>query len=146
MPPELRVLVVEDDDTVREVLSARIDDWGYPSRAAADAEEAERLLRSFDPEIVVTDLVLPDGNGLDLLERIKEAPNGRDRTVFVMTGHGSVDTAVEAMKRGARDFLTKPLDTDRLRALMDAAGEERAAKGRIERSDDAWSPEEDGPD
>jgi DNA-binding NtrC family response regulator len=84
---------------------------------AADAFEAERLLGEVEPDIVLSDVVMPEVTGLELLRRLK----GRDtaRPVILMTAHGSIDTAVEAMKEGAQDFLTKPLDYTKLHVLLE---------------------------
>jgi DNA-binding NtrC family response regulator len=84
---------------------------------AADGAAAERRVAAFDPDAVLTDVVLPDTSGLDLLRIIRGA--GRDRPVILITAHGTVELAVEAMKGGATDFLTKPVDYERLRALFD---------------------------
>jgi DNA-binding NtrC family response regulator len=113
----LKVLVVDDEPALREVLSLRIDTWGYQVVTAADAFEAERLLHEVDPDIVLSDVVMPEVTGLELLRRLK----GRDtaRPVILMTAHGSIDTAVEAMKEGAQDFLTKPLDYTKLHMLLE---------------------------
>jgi DNA-binding NtrC family response regulator len=84
--------------------------------------EAERLARLHSPDIVISDVVLPEASGLDLLRRLKAGD--ADRPVVLMTAHGRIDDAVEAMKLGARDFLTKPLDYAKLRAILQAAERE----------------------
>lgn len=117
-----RVLVVDDEPTVREVLSMRIGDWGFQVQTAADAEGARRSLEKSPPDIVISDLVLPESSGLQLLRQLKSGDPGRP--VILITAHGSIDDAVEAMKVGATDFLTKPLDYAKLRALLDEAREE----------------------
>jgi DNA-binding NtrC family response regulator len=113
----LKVLVVDDEPALREVLSLRIDLWGYQVVTAADAFEAERLLGEVDPDIVLSDVVMPEVTGVELLRRLR----GRNtaRPVILMTAHGSIDTAVEAMKEGAQDFLTKPLDYTKLHVLLE---------------------------
>jgi DNA-binding NtrC family response regulator len=113
----LKVLVVDDEPALREVLSLRIDTWGYRVVTAGDALEAERLLGEVEPDIVLSDVRMPQVSGLELLRRLK----GRDaaRPVILMTAHGSIDTAVEAMKQGAQDFLTKPLDYTKLHVLLE---------------------------
>jgi DNA-binding NtrC family response regulator len=104
----LTVLVIDDEPAVREVLSLRIEGWGYRVHAAADAEEAERALVERRPDLIISDVVLPGLSGLELLARLKA--DDQSRPVILITAHGSIDAAVEAMKRGAQDFLTKPLD------------------------------------
>jgi len=102
------VLIVDDESNVRKVLGALLEQAGYTTTPAASAEEALDLVRSQDPDVVISDLKMPGQDGLDLLSRLKagfpEIP------VVLLTAHGTVETAVEAMKRGALDFLTKPFD------------------------------------
>jgi DNA-binding NtrC family response regulator len=120
----LAVLVVDDEPALREVLSLRIADWGCEVRTAADVAEAERELDRNPPDLVLCDVVLPGGSGLDLLKRIKR--QDERIPVVMITAHGDIDKAVEAMKAGAADFLTKPLDYVMLQALLEsAAGELR---------------------
>jgi DNA-binding NtrC family response regulator len=116
--PRLSVLVVDDEPALREVLSLRIADWGHDVRAVADASEAERELDRARPDLVLCDLVLPGASGMELLKRVKR--QDERLPVVMMTAHGNVDGAVEAMKLGAADFLTKPLDYVALYALLEA--------------------------
>jgi len=118
----LAVLVVDDEPALREVLSLRIADWGYDVRTSADVAEAERELDRQPPDLVLCDVVLPGGSGLDLLKRIKR--HDERIPVVMITAHADVDRAVEAMKSGAADFLTKPLDYVMLQALLEAAASE----------------------
>jgi DNA-binding NtrC family response regulator len=126
---DLLVLVVDDDPTLREALTVRIESWGYEVCAASDVEEAGRLADERDPDLVVADMVLPDASELEILRRLQA--NGSDRPIILVTAHGSIDLAVEAMKKGARDFLTKPLDADKLRALLDSAAGDLALRESI---------------
>jgi DNA-binding NtrC family response regulator len=118
----LAVLVVDDEPALREVLSLRIADWGYDVRTSSDVAEAERELDREPPDLVLCDVVLPGGSGLDLLKRIKR--HDERLPVVMITAHADVDKAVEAMKSGAADFLTKPLDYVMLQALLEAAAGE----------------------
>src|SRR3954471_15282601 len=124
----LDVLVVDDEPALREVLSLRIEDWGHEVRAVGDAVECERELDRRRPDIVLCDVVLPGASGLELLKRVKRQD---DRLPMVMmTAHGNIDAAVEAMKSGAADFLTKPLDYAMLYALLEAtASDVRQRRG-----------------
>jgi DNA-binding NtrC family response regulator len=117
------VLVVDDEPALREVLSLRLGTWGHQVRAAADVAEAARALREERPDLVLSDVVLPDASGLELLRLVK----GHDPAipVIMITAHGHVETAVEAMKAGAADFLTKPLAYEALRAQLDAVAEDQ---------------------
>lgn len=136
---DLLVLVVDDEESLREVLSMRVESWGYRTCTAATAEEAEELIREDDPDVVLADVVLPDKSGLELLEGL----TGRDdrRQIVLMTAHGSVDRAVDAMKAGAMDFLTKPLDADKVRSLLEAAAEEVELQGRARELEDSLEEE-----
>ena len=115
----LSVLVVDDEAAMREVLAIRLGEWGFDVEVAADAGEARDKAAARDPAVVISDVVLPEASGLELLEMLR-AGDPR-RPVILVTAYGTVDTAVEAMKRGARDFLTKPLDYTKLRAVLDDA-------------------------
>ena len=118
----LSVLVIDDEPALREVLSLRITDWGHEVRAVADVAAAERELDARRPDVVLCDVVIPGSSGLALLHRIRE--RDRQLPVVMITAHGNIDSAVDAMKAGASDFLTKPLDHQMLRALLEATARE----------------------
>lgn len=123
-PGDRLVLVVDDEPAVREVLAMRLGAWGYDVCTAGDGEEAVRLASARRPRIVLSDVVLPDVSGVDLLPGLR-ASSEPPPAVVMMTAHGNIDVAVMAMKRGARDFLTKPLDYGKLRSVLDRVeGEE----------------------
>src|SRR5690606_11917138 len=96
--------------------------WGYEVKLAEDGVAAQKKLQSFKPDVVIWDVVVPEIDGLDLLRLLKEGDP--TRPVILMTAHGSVDMAVEAMKEGAKDFVTKPLDYPKLRSVIEAVEEE----------------------
>ena len=121
-PSPLNVLVVDDEPTLREVLSLRIAGWGHEVRAAADVGEAEAAVAAARPDLVVSDVVLPEASGLELLKRLRRREP--DLPVVMITAHGHVDAAVEAMKVGALDFLTKPLDHAALKVLLETVAED----------------------
>ena len=114
----IRVLVVDDEDAIREVLRLRLEAWGYQVALAGDGKQAEAQIDSFDPEIVVSDVVMPELSGLELLRRLQSSTPLRP--VILLTAHGTVDMAVEAMKQGAHDFITKPIDYAKLQASLEA--------------------------
>ena len=123
MPDQaLKVLVVDDEATLREVLSMRLQGWGYEVVVAADVGEAEQRIEERRPDVVFSDVVLPGSSGLDLLRRLKRFD--ADLPVILITAHGGVDAAVEAMKAGAQDFLTKPIDYPELHALLESTAAE----------------------
>jgi DNA-binding NtrC family response regulator len=119
-----RILVVEDEVAISEVLETRLTGWGHEVLLAGDRATALRLLESGAPNLILSDVRLPDGNGVELIEAYRSL--GAGCPVVLMTAFGTIDVAVEAMKRGASDFLTKPLDYTRLRAIIDRLVEEAA--------------------
>src|SRR5688572_16836932 len=114
-----KVLIVDDEPAIREVLEMILQEWGYEVKLATDGAEARDLVESYNPEIVISDVVMPQLSGLDLL-RILKAGNA-NRPVILVTAHASIDLAVESMKQGAQDFITKPMDYPKLRSILKAA-------------------------
>ena len=112
-----RVLIVEDDAAARTGLEQLLRNWGFIAESAADGEEALQKVTSFRPAIVISDLVMPRMDGLELLRTLQS--QGADVITLLLTAQGTVDTAVEAMKEGAYDYLTKPVDLQRLKILLD---------------------------
>jgi DNA-binding NtrC family response regulator len=96
---------------------------------ASSGEEALDLVETQHPAVVVTDLVLPEMDGLTLLQKLKET--GRPPIVLLVTGHGTVETAVEAMRHGAFDYLTKPVDTTRLQVLLEKSIEQESLSREV---------------
>ena len=119
---KLRILVVDDEAAMREVLEIRLNEWGYETHLAASGEEARKMLAASHPDAVISDVVLPDVTGLELLSSLHDGNS--DRPVVLITAYGTIDTAVEAMKQGAFDFLTKPIDYTKLKATLKAARQE----------------------
>ncbi len=117
--PELRerVLIVEDDAAQRVGLQQLVKRWGFVVEIATDGDEAMETIAAFKPDIILSDLVMPKMGGLELLNAIQAQPN--DITVVIMTAQGTVESAVEAIKHGAYDYLTKPIDLQRLKILLD---------------------------
>ncbi len=114
-----RIMIVDDEDNAREALHDLLSEEGFETLMARDGQEALDELEGFDPEVVLTDLKMPRVDGLELLERGRAlAPHA---TFVVMTAFGSIDTAVEAIRKGAESYLTKPLDFDALLALVGRA-------------------------
>jgi DNA-binding NtrC family response regulator len=112
-----RVLIVEDDPAARIGLEQLVKSWGFIAESASDGEEALEKVTSFRPAIVITDMVMPRMDGLALLRALPQV--GADVTTLLLTAQGTVETAVEAMKEGAYDYLTKPVDIQRLKILLD---------------------------
>jgi len=108
-----RILIVEDELIFAKAVSRRLEREGYTCRAVASLGDAERALSELSPDLVLLDMRLPDGSGLDFLERLR-GPLGVITPVIVMTAYGEVDDAVRAMKLSASDYLKKPVDLDEL--------------------------------
>jgi DNA-binding NtrC family response regulator len=104
---------------MRAVLEMRLKDWGYQALLAADGGEAERLAQKHHPDIILSDVVMPGLSGLELLRSFKKGDPVRP--VILMTAQGTIDMAVDAMKQGALDFITKPLDYEKLKSVLEAA-------------------------
>src|SRR5919206_1730536 len=124
-----KILVVDDEPAEREGLARLVGQWGYEVETASSGEEALNLIESQHPAVVLTDLVLPEMDGLTLLEKLKET--GRPPIVLLVTGQGTVETAVEAMRRGALDYLTKPVDTTRLQVLLEKSIEQESLSREV---------------
>jgi DNA-binding NtrC family response regulator len=114
-----KVLIVEDEENERTGLAELISAWGYRAETAKDGAEGLERVTNWSPSIVVTDLKMPRMGGLELLERL--ASDGQTMAVVVVTAQGSIDSAVQAMRMGAYDYITKPIDTDRLRTILQNA-------------------------
>ena len=114
-----RLLIVEDDEGLGEVLRIHLEHEGFETRSVSSAEEALPLLEKFPQDLVLTDLNLPGASGLELLKRVRSID--REMPVIVMTAFATVETAVEAMKRGAYDYITKPIHPFELKALVERA-------------------------
>jgi len=112
-----RVLIVEDEPTTRLGLTELVSTWGFATDSAADGQEALQRITTFRPSIIISDLVMPRMGGLELLRAIRD--EGNAMTIVILTAQGTVETAVEAIKEGAYDYLTKPVEPQRLKILLD---------------------------
>ena len=112
-----RVLIVEDEPATRVGLTELVRTWGFTAAAAGDGQEALERITEFRPAIIISDLVMPRMGGLDLLRAL--ASDGGEYTIVILTAQGTVETAVEAIKEGAYDYLTKPIEPQRLKILLD---------------------------
>jgi two-component system response regulator RegA len=120
-----RLLVVDDDEPFRSRLARSLEARGLEVAQAASAQEALGVARAFRPDRALIDLRITDGSGLDVLAELKrELPA---LICILLTGYGSIATALEAVRRGAFDYLTKPVDADDVLRAFEAGGEEVAA-------------------
>jgi two-component system response regulator AtoC len=117
------ILVVDDKDSMRDMLTQTLSEEGYRVDSAANGKMALELVHNKSYDLVLTDMKMPDVDGLEVLTGVKE--NDEDTSVIVMTAYGTVETAVSAMKKGAFDFITKPFDTEHLCVLVNRALENR---------------------
>ncbi|NIL99420.1 MAG: response regulator [Acidobacteria bacterium] len=122
-------MIVDDEPNVRRVLGTLLDQAGWSTTRAESGEQALDLVRAQDPDLVITDLKMPGMDGMELLSRIRAS--FPEIPVVMLTAHGTVTNAVEAMKRGAHDFITKPFDRDDVLALVNKALGQ-AVSGRAE--------------
>ncbi len=120
-PPRRRVLVVDDYVPSADGLSEHLEGYGYEARAAYSAEQALALAETFDPELVVSDLVMPGMSGIQLLEQMRAG--NQEIEFIVITGQGTIETAKEAIQKGAFDYLTKPVDAAHMRHVLGNAAE-----------------------
>ncbi|HXZ96031.1 MAG TPA: sigma-54 dependent transcriptional regulator [Burkholderiales bacterium] len=114
-----RVLIIEDEGLFGRAVKKRLEKAGHECFMAATLAEGRELARNAAPELVLLDLRLPDGNGLDLLTELRAAGESRQPPVIVLTAYGEISDAVHAMKLGAADYLKKPVDLDELLLAVD---------------------------
>lgn len=120
-PPATRLLIVDDDRPFRAALAAAFARRGYDVRAAASAGEALALCEGFAPARAIVDLRMPGASGLELLRELRRRLP--DVAVVVLTGYGSIPTAIEAVKSGAVNYLTKPAEPDEIEAAFQDSAE-----------------------
>lgn len=124
MKTNSKILLIEDDQNSRDALLLLLKGSGFNLKGCDGGEEGLRLLKGERFDIVITDLFLPDMNGIDILTQVKTISPRTE--VILITGHASAETAVKAMKEGAFDYITKPLNFDELRIIVDKAVEKVA--------------------
>ncbi|HUK23072.1 MAG TPA: sigma-54 dependent transcriptional regulator [Terriglobales bacterium] len=125
-----KVLIVEDEENERTGLAELLSSWGYRAETARDGVDGLEKVASFAPSIVVTDMKMPRMGGLELLEQL--ASDSQTMAVIVVTAQGTIDSAVQAMRMGAYDYITKPIDTHRLRTILEKASELLGTRNELE--------------
>ena len=125
--PAKKVLVVEDEANARAGLAELITSWGYRTEAAADGAAGFDMAQRWSPDIVVSDLMMPRMDGLQLLDRLSELP--QSFLAVILTAHGAIDSAVTAMRMGAFDYLQKPVDPAKLRTILQNASDQIDSTG-----------------
>ena len=117
---DLSILVVDDEPDIRNILSDILGDEGYQVTTAANASEARDLYDDINPKLVLLDIWMPDTDGIELLSEWKKE-KANSTPIIMISGHGTVETAVEAIRIGAYDFLEKPLSTAKLLITVERA-------------------------
>jgi len=120
-----RILIVDDEESLLEFLGLLFEEEGYTVTAVPAMEDARARLAEADYDLVLCDIMMPDGNGLDLLREIRPG-EGRRPAVIMMTAYSSTKSAIEAMKAGAYDYVSKPFDVEELKVLAERALEKTA--------------------
>jgi DNA-binding NtrC family response regulator len=119
----VRILVVDDEEPVRRLLKKELTRKGFETETSDSGEDALNKLKKQNYDVILLDIVMPGMDGLDLLKKLKGDP--ASPKIIVLTGRATVDTAVEAMKNGAYDYLTKPYKLEELKIIIDRACEQR---------------------
>ncbi|MBI5855399.1 MAG: sigma-54-dependent Fis family transcriptional regulator [Nitrospirae bacterium] len=127
-----KILVVDDDPDIVVMLCDRLEALGYQTVSAPDGQRALELVEQETPRLMLLDLEMPRVTGIDVLKRLAPLRKyGHDLPVIVMTAHGTIHAAVEAMKQGAYDFLTKPFDADYLEIVIEKALERESLTRQV---------------
>jgi len=138
------ILLVDDEVSLLHSMKLQLSRAGHDCRTAETMAAAVEVLNELEPELAVVDIRLPDGNGLDLLRRIRG--DGRTLPVVVLTAFGSIPNAVSAMRDGADDYVEKPIDLDQLTFIVERNLETQRLKGRIELYERTRPSDESSPD
>jgi DNA-binding NtrC family response regulator len=125
----VRVLIVEDDPAQRTGLTQLVTGWGFEASNAPDGAAALAQIAATPPDVIVSDLIMPNMGGLDLLRAIRQ--QGLEITTILLTAQATVDTAIEAIRLGAYDYVSKPIDPQRLRILLDQVVERLARQQEV---------------
>src|SRR3989338_10118289 len=121
-----RILIVDDEESIREFLEIMLRREKYEVATASNAKKALKTLEKENFDMVITDIQMPEMNGIELLGKIKDTDS--DTVVIMVTAYGSTESAVEAMKLGAYDYITKPFKIDELKIIIKNALDNRTLK------------------
>ncbi|MFH1673578.1 MAG: response regulator [Pseudomonadota bacterium] len=135
MPFEPRILIIDDEPQMCESLRVFLEGYGYEVRTASDGKKGIECLADDLFSLVITDMVMPDTDGLAIMDYIKA--NCPDTLVIVMTGHASVQSAIDALRKGAYDYLEKPFEPDKLNAIVQRAMGRARLQLQLKESEDA---------
>jgi len=124
-----RVLVVDDEENIRQILKEYLDEFGYEVACAVNGQEAIQIYKSGHFDVILSDLVMRPVNGLELLSEVKKVDP--DAVFIMITGYPSIESALEAVKKGAKDYITKPFNIDEIRLKMERVLLEKSLQGRL---------------
>ena len=124
-----KLLLIDDEESILRVLSLSLKSDGHTVTTAQNGEEGLRLFQEESPDIVLTDLKMPGMDGLEVLKKVKE--HNPDAEVIVITGHGDMDSAIEALQQGASDFINKPIRDEVLTLSLERAEEKLAVRKQL---------------
>ncbi len=127
-----RALIVDDEETVREILSGFLESFGFETVCAQDGEEALQIYKKGTFDIVISDMMMPNMGGMDLLNELKQIDP--DVIFILITGYPSMESAIAAIKMGARDYITKPFNIEEIKLKIDRALLERSLLGEVKSS------------
>jgi two-component system response regulator PilR (NtrC family) len=124
-----RVMVVDDEENIREILTNYLESLGYEVVTAQDGEDALNKFEVGGFDLVISDLLMPNIDGLQLLKKVREID--RDVIFLMITGYPSIETAVEAIKKGAYDYITKPFHMEDVKLRIERSFEKKNLKDRL---------------
>ena len=119
----MKILIIDDEQSLTKILTKFLEQNGYEAYPAYTGQEGLEKNDVLKPDVVLVDLLLPDISGMDLISKFNESSS--NVSIVVITGVGSVDSAVQAMKKGAEDYLEKPIDLEKLNIVMKRIAEKR---------------------
>ena len=125
MLKNLKVLVVDDEEEIRNFFRRTLEFDGYQVLTANGGKDGVNFYRRENPDIVLLDIKMADLNGIETLRQIREIDSQQKSTIIMLTGHGDIDTARQAMELGAYDYITKPFDLNFLNTLIEEAAREK---------------------
>lgn len=124
-----RVMVVDDEENIRDILDNYLDALGYEVVTASDGEDALNKFEIGAFDLIISDLLMPTIDGLELLKKVRE--KDKDVIFLMITGYPSIETAVEAIKKGAYDYITKPFHMDDVKLRIERSFEKKNLRDRL---------------
>ena len=124
-----RVLVVDDEENIRQILKEYLNEFGYEVVCAVNGQEALQIYKNGCFDVILSDLVMRPVDGLELLSEVKKVDP--DAIFIMITGYPSIESALEAVKKGAKDYITKPFNIDEIRLKMERVLLEKSLQGRL---------------